>query len=48
MLNCADDNEARLVGEVSQNLEYSHEVHGESFYKTKVKPNNLPVLRKYD
>lgn len=37
MLNCADDNEARLVGEISDNLEYSHEVHGESFYKVKVK-----------
>lgn len=33
MLNCAEDNEARLVGYVSDNLEYSHEVHGESFYK---------------
>lgn len=41
MLNCADDNEARLVGEVSQNLEYSHEVHGESFYKMKVKSQRI-------
>ncbi len=36
MLNYADDNEARLVGYVASNLEYSHEVHGESFYKTSV------------
>ncbi len=36
MLNCADDNEARLVGIVSDNLEYSHEVHSESFYRMKV------------
>ncbi len=36
MLNCADDNEARLIGVVCDNLEYSHEVHGESFYKMKI------------
>lgn len=41
MLNCADDNEARLVGRVSKNLEYSHEVHGESFYKMGVKSERI-------
>lgn len=41
MLNCADDNEARLVGKVYSNLEYSHEVHGESFYKMKVKSERI-------
>ncbi len=33
MLNCAADNAARIVGFVADNLEYSHEIHGESFYK---------------
>lgn len=41
MLNCAEDNEARLVGKVSRNLEYSHEVHGESFYKMGVKSQRI-------
>ena len=41
MLNCADDNEARLVGKISRNLEYSHEVHGESFYKTAVQSERI-------
>ncbi len=41
MLNCAEDNEARLVGRVSRNLEYSHEVHGESFYKMRVKSQRI-------
>lgn len=41
MLNCAEDNEARLVGRVSRNLEYSHEVHGESFYKMRVKSERI-------
>ena len=41
MLNCAEDNEARLVGRVSKNLEYSHEVHGESFYKMSVKSQRI-------
>ena len=41
MLLCAEDNEARLVGEISQNLEYSHEVHGESFYKMRVKSERI-------
>lgn len=36
MLNCAEDNEARLIGIVSDHLEYSHQVHGENFYKVKV------------
>lgn len=33
MLNCADDNEARIVGVVRSTLTYSHEVHGEEFYQ---------------
>ena len=41
MLNCADDNEARLVGKISKNLEYSHEVHGESFYKMTVQSERI-------
>ncbi len=41
MLICADDNEARLVGIVSDNLEYSHEVHSECFYKVKVSSERI-------
>ncbi|MBO5734451.1 MAG: single-stranded DNA-binding protein [Clostridia bacterium] len=41
MLNCAEDNEARLVGFVNSNLEYSHAVLGESFYKVKVRSERL-------
>ena len=41
MLNCAEDNEARLVGNVCSNLEYSHAVLGESFYKVKVRSERL-------
>ncbi len=41
MLNCAEDNEARLVGFVSSNLEYSHAVLGESFYKVCVRSERL-------
>lgn len=36
MLNYQEDNEARLVGVVCSDLEYSHSVHGESFYKVRV------------
>lgn len=41
MLNCAEDNEARLVGYISSNLEYSHAVLGESFYKVSVRSERL-------
>ena len=41
MLNCAEDNEARLVGVLSDNLEYSHQVHSESFYKMKVSSERI-------
>ena len=33
MLNCAEDNEARIVGYVASDLEFSHEVHTEGFYR---------------
>lgn len=33
MLNCAEDNEARIVGFVVSDLEFSHEVHTEGFYR---------------
>lgn len=33
MLNCAEDNEARIVGFVASDLEFSHEVHTEGFYR---------------
>ncbi len=32
MLNCIEDNEARMIGVVRSCLTYSHEVHGEEFY----------------
>ena len=41
MLYCAEDNEARLVGFINSNLEYSHAVLGESFYKVKVRSERL-------
>lgn len=41
MLYCAEDNEARLVGIISSNLEYSHSVLSESFYKVKVRSERL-------
>ncbi|MBR4889943.1 MAG: single-stranded DNA-binding protein [Clostridia bacterium] len=33
MLNCAEDNEARIVGYVASDIEFSHEVHTEGFYR---------------
>ncbi len=33
MLNCAEDNEARIVGFVASDIEFSHEVHTEGFYR---------------
>ena len=41
MLNRAEDNEARLVGIINSNLEYSHAVLGESFYKVCVRSERL-------
>jgi len=41
MLYCAEDNEARLIGFISSNLEYSHSVLSESFYKVKVRSERL-------
>lgn len=41
MLYCAEDNEARLIGFISSNLEYSHCVLSESFYKVKVRCERL-------
>ncbi len=41
MLNCAEDNEAKLIGYVSSNLEYSHAVLGESFYKASIRSERL-------
>ena len=41
MLYCAEDNEARLIGFINSNLEYSHAVLGESFYKVKVRSERL-------
>ncbi len=41
MLYCAEDNEARLVGFINSNLEYSHAVLGESFYKVSVRSERL-------
>lgn len=36
MLNCDEANSARLIGYVAGNLEFSHDVHSESFYKMPV------------
>lgn len=41
MLNCVEDNEARVVGVADSYLEFSHEVHGERFYIFTVKVNRL-------
>lgn len=41
MLNCAEDNEAKLIGYVSSNLEYSHAVLGECFYKVSIRSERL-------
>ena len=41
MLNCEEANEARLIGFVSTPIEYSHELHGESFYKVMIASNRL-------
>lgn len=41
MLNCAEDNEARIVGYVASDLEFSHEVHTEGFYRFIIMSNRL-------
>lgn len=41
MLYCEEANEARLIGIVSAPVEYSHELHGENFYKVSIKSNRL-------
>ncbi len=41
MLNCAEDNEARLVGVITKEPRFSHEVHGENFYKMSVCSHRL-------
>ena len=41
MLNCATDNEARIVGFVDSYLTYSHEVHTERFYRFSVRAQRL-------
>ncbi len=41
MLNCIEDNEAFVVGEVCGYLSYSHEVHGERFYRFMLRSDRL-------
>ncbi len=41
MLNCIEDNEARIIGVVDSYLTYSHEVHGECFYRFGVRTERL-------
>lgn len=41
MLNCIEDNEARITGVCDSYLTYSHEVHGECFYHFKIKAQRL-------
>lgn len=41
MLNCVEDNEARIVGYVDSYLTYSHEVHSERFYRFGVRAQRL-------
>lgn len=41
MLNCATDNEARIVGFVDSYLTYSHEVHTERFYRFSIRAQRL-------
>lgn len=45
MLNCEDKNYARLVGDVADELRFSHEVHGESFYKMVVSSARISESR---
>lgn len=41
MLNCVEDNEARIVGYVDHYLTYSHEVHAERFYHFNIRVRRL-------
>ncbi len=41
MLNCVEDNEARIVGYVDNYLTYSHEVHAERFYHFNIRVRRL-------
>lgn len=41
MLNCVEDNEARIVGYVDNYLTYSHEVHTERFYHFSIRVQRL-------
>ncbi|MBR6728678.1 MAG: single-stranded DNA-binding protein [Clostridia bacterium] len=41
MLNCLEDNEARVVGTICGYLTYSHEVHGERFYRFMLRSDRL-------
>lgn len=41
MLHCVEDNEAFVIGEVSDYLTYSHEVHGERFYRFMLRSERL-------
>ena len=41
MLYCEEANEARLVGFVATHPEFSHELHGESFYKVVIASDRL-------
>ncbi len=41
MLNCIEDNEACVIGEVAGYLTYSHDVHGEHFYRFLLRSERL-------
>ncbi|MBQ4518209.1 MAG: single-stranded DNA-binding protein [Clostridia bacterium] len=41
MLHCIEDNEAVVIGVVSECLTYSHEVHGEQFYRFMLRSERL-------
>ncbi len=41
MLNCAEDNQAKIIGYVASDLEFSHEVHTEGFYKFYIMSDRL-------
>ncbi len=41
MLNCAEDNEARIIGYVASDLSFSHEVHTEGFYRFHIMSDRL-------
>jgi len=41
MLHCVEDNEARVIGTVCGYLTYSHDVHGERFYRFMLKSDRL-------